>query len=256
MEIRVRRSTLICIIIILIMIMVVAILGYEFYSTKKNNEEQIQNLQSKINEIEKNNNTLENNIENTSISNTNSKTTKEDEKINLNNDEINEITEYINKAENNAFAECEYSNINDINYSLIIEGAVISEKYECETPVKRYEELSGNVGYDGAIYKFTYEDVKKLFEDKIGKVPTNLENILKEMNLVYDSQNKVYYLATGEYYGVQILVKDGYKKGNTYVVNGKYETPLYNEQGEEVNTFTLTLEKDGENYKFVSNLMK
>ena len=61
--------------------------------------------------------------------------------------------------------------------------------------------------------------------------------------MVYDSQNKVYYLATGEYYGVQISVKDGYKKGNTYVVNGKYESYLYNEQGEVVNTFTLTLEK-------------
>ena len=63
------------------------------------------------------------------------------------------------------------------------------------------------------------------------------------MNLVYDRQNKVYYLATWEYYGVQNSVKDGYKKGNTYVVNGKYESPLYNEQEEEVNTFTLTLEK-------------
>lgn len=76
------------------------------------------------------------------------------------------------------------------------------------------------------------------------------------MNLVYDSQNKVYYLSTGEYYGVQNSVKDGYKKGNTYVVNGEYETSLYNEQEEKVNNFTLTLEKDGENYKFVSNSMK
>ena len=76
------------------------------------------------------------------------------------------------------------------------------------------------------------------------------------MNLVYDSPNKVYYLATGEYYGVQNSVKDGYKKGNTYVVNGEYETSLYNEQEEKVNNFTLTLERDGKNYKFISNSMK
>lgn len=74
--------------------------------------------------------------------------------------------------------------------------------------------------------------------------------------MVYDSQNKVYYLATGEYYGVQNPVKDGYKKGNTYVVNGEYETSLYNEQEEKVNNFTLTLERDGKNYKFISNSMK
>ena len=40
------------------------------------------------------------------------------------------------------------------------------------------------------------------------------------------------------------------------VVNGEYETSLYNEQEEKVNNFTLTLERDGENYKFISNSMK
>ena len=256
MEIRIRKSTLICVIIILIMFIAVSVLGYEFFNIKKNNEEKIQSLQNKINELEQDNNTIENNIEDTNTSNTNTEITKENEKINLNNDEINKITEYINEAENNVFVKCEYSNINNINYSLIIGGAFISEKYECETPVKRFEELSGDVGYDGPIYKFTYEDVRKLFESKIGTVPTDLENILKDMNLVYDSKNKVYYLATGEYYGTQVTVESGYKKGNTYVVNGKYENPLYNEQGEEVDNFTLTLEKNGEGYKFISNTLK
>ena len=83
MEIRIRKSTLICVIIILIMFIAVSVLGYEFFNIKKNNEEKIQSLQNKINELEQDNNTIENNIEDTNTSNTNTEITKENEKINL-----------------------------------------------------------------------------------------------------------------------------------------------------------------------------
>lgn len=59
MEIRVKKSIIICIIIIIVLIIGIGVLAYELVDTKQNNEKEIEDLQNRVN-------TLSSNMQNTS----------------------------------------------------------------------------------------------------------------------------------------------------------------------------------------------
>lgn len=71
------------------------------------------------------------------------------------------------------------------------------------------------------------------------------------------SENEEYcYLSTGEAGYNQAIDLFGYKQANKYIVSGKYYNPQYNENGEEISSFTVTMKKADTVYIFVSNEMK
>ena len=104
MEIRVKKSTIICIIIIIVLIIGIGVLAYELISTKQNNEKEIGDLQNRVN-------TLSSNMQNTSKE----ENTVSNEKQELNEEELKDIENFLNNEENNGFIQGNYSKIEDIS---------------------------------------------------------------------------------------------------------------------------------------------
>ena len=104
MEIRVKKSTIICIIIIIVLIIGIGVLAYELISTKQNNEKEIGDLQNRVN-------TLSSKMQNTSKE----ENTVSNEKQELNEEELKDIENFLNNEENNGFIQGNYSKIEDIS---------------------------------------------------------------------------------------------------------------------------------------------
>ena len=104
MEIRVKKSTIICIIIIIILIIGIGVLAYELINTKQNNEKEIGDLQNRVN-------TLSSNMQNTSKE----ENTVSNEKQELNEEGLKDIENFLNNEENNGFIQGNYSKIEDIS---------------------------------------------------------------------------------------------------------------------------------------------
>lgn len=248
MEIRVRKSTIICILIILILLVVLGGIGYEFITMKQNNNEEIEKLQNQIN-------TLQNNIENQSKSiNTNLSSTMSSEKQQLTEKELEEITEYLNIPENNGFIACEYDKIEKVRYPLVIGCAFMTSDYESEEANKRYCEINNLDSYEYPLFKFTLQDAQNLFKTKTGVIPSNLEFELNDMGLVNDINN-TYYIPSGENYTAKVSATNGTKQGNKYIINGVYETLIFTNEDKEASDFSVIMEKTNNGFIFISNQM-
>ena len=126
MEIRIRKSTIIYIIIILILLALLGMMGYEFINMKQNNNEEIEKLENQLN-------TLQDKKENQNTSVNEDKTlTTSNEKQKLTEEELDEVTQILNISDNNGFVLCEYDNIENVRYPIIIGCAFMTSEYESE----------------------------------------------------------------------------------------------------------------------------
>lgn len=80
---KIRKSTLICIVIIIALIIAIGILAYELANTKQNNKKEDNTIST--------------------------------EKQELNEDELKDIEKFLNNEENNGFIQCKYNKIEDIS---------------------------------------------------------------------------------------------------------------------------------------------
>lgn len=248
MEIRIRKSTIIYIIIILILLALLGMMGYVFINMKQNNNEEIEKLENQLN-------TLQDKKENKNTSVNEDKTlTTSNEKQKLTEEELDEVTQFLNISDNNGFVLCEYDNIENVRYPIIIGCAFMTSEYESEEANKRYCELFDLDRYEYPLYKFTLKDAQNLFKAKTGIIPSNLEFELNDMGLVSDDNN-IYYIPSGENYTANVKVTSGTKQGSKYIVNGIYETSVLNNEDNEANGFTVTMKKTNDGYIFVSNKM-
>lgn len=249
MEIRVKKSTIICIIIIIVLIIGIGVLAYELINTKQNNEKEIGDLQNKVN-------TLSTNMQSTLKEGN----TVSDEKQELNEDELKDVEEFINNEENNGFIQGNYSKIEDIsdlqwNWILINASQKIGDT--SNTAMQEYSQLKNGEVFDTPVYKYKSDELINFIKEKTEKQYTvdKLQSVLPE-DIVWSENEEYCYLSTGEAGYNQATDLSGYKKSNKYVINGKYYNPQYNENGEEVSTFTVTMQKADTGYIFVSNEMK
>ena len=248
MEIKVRKSTIIYVTIILILLALIGIIGYEFINIKQNNNKEIEKLKNQLN-------TLQENKENQNNSIDEDKTlTTSNEKQQLTEKELDEVTQFLNERDNNGFVLCEYDNIENVRYPIIIGCAFMTSKYESEEANKRYCELFDLDRYEYPLYKFTLQDAQNLFKTKTGTIPSNLEFELNDMGLVNDDNN-IYYIPSGENYTEKVKAASGIKQGSKYIVNGIYETSVLNNEDNEASEFTVTMKKTNDGYIFVSNKM-
>lgn len=249
MEIRIRKSTIIYIIIILILLALLGMMGYEFINMKQNNNEEIEKLENQLNTLQdkkKNQNTSVNEDKTLTTSNEKQKLTEE---------ELDEVTQFLNISDNNGFVLCEYDNIENVRYPIIIGCAFMTSEYESEEANKRYCELFDLDSYEYPLYKFTLKDAQNLFKTKTEIIPSNLEFELNDMGLAYDDVNNTYYIPSGENYAVKVKAVRGIKQGEKYVISGNYETPVLNNEDNEVNKFTVTMKKATDGFIFISNKM-
>lgn len=250
MEIRVRKSTIICAIVIIVLIIGIGVLAYELVSTKQNNEKEIGDLQNKVNTLSKNmQSTLK---EDNTVS---------DEKQELNEDELKDVEEFINNEENNGFIQGNYNKIEDISdlqWNWILIGASRKIGDTSNTAMQEYSQLKNGEVFDTPVYKYKSEELINFIKEKTGKQYTvdKLQSILPE-DIVWSGNQEYCYLSTGEAGYNQATDLSGYKQSNKYIVSGKYYNPQYNDDnGEEVTSFTVTLQKIDDGYVFVSNEMK
>ncbi len=249
MEIRVRKSTIICVVIIIALIIGIGVLAYELVDTKQNNEKEIEDLQNRVN-------TLSSNMQNTSKE----ENTVSNEKQELNEEELKDIEEFLNNEENNGFIQGNYSKIEDIsdlqwNWILISASQKIGDT--SNTAKQEYSQLKNGDAFDTPVYKYKSDELINFIKEKTEKQYTvdKLQSVLPE-DIVWSENEEYCYLSTGEAGYNQATDLSGYKKSNKYVINGKYYNPQYNENGEEVSTFTVTMQKADTGYIFVSNEMK
>lgn len=250
MEIRVRKSTVICIVIIIVLIMAIGVLAYELVNTKQNNEKEIGDLQNKINTLSTAN------IQNTSKEDNTISTEKQE----LSENELDNIEEFLNNEENNGFIQGEYNNVEDISelqWTWILIGASQKIGDTSNTAVQEYDKLmNGNV-LDIPVYKYNSEELINFIKEKTGKQYTvnKLQSILPE-DIIWNENEEYCYLSTGEAGYNQVTDLSGYKQSNKYIINGKYYNSRYNQNGEETTSFTVTLQKADTGYIFISNNMK
>ncbi len=249
MEIRVKKSTIICIIIIIVLIIGIGVLAYELISTKQNNEKEIGDLQNRVN-------TLSSNMQNTSKE----ENTVSNEKQELNEEELKDIENFLNNEENNGFIQGNYSKIEDISdlqWDWILISASQKIGDTSNTAMQEYSQLKNGEVFDTPVYKYKSEELINFIKEKTEKQYTvdKLQSVLPE-DIVWSENEEYCYLSTGEAGYNQATDLSGYKKSNKYVINGKYYNPQYNESGEETSTFTVTMQKADTGYIFVSNEMK
>ena len=249
MEIRVRKSTIICVVIIIVLIIGLGVLAYELINTKQNNEKEIGDLQNRVN-------TLSSNMQNTSKEDN----TVPDEKQELNEDELKDVEEFINNEENNVFIQGNYNKIEDIgdlqwNWILISASQKIGDT--SNTAMQEYSQLKNGEVFDTPVYKYKSEELINFIKEKTEKQYTvdKLQSVLPE-DMVWSENEEYCYLSTGEAGYNQATDLSGYKQANNFIVSGKYYTPQYSENGEEATSFTVTLQKTDDGYVFVSNEMK
>ena len=249
MEIKVRKSTIVCIVVIIVLIMAIGILTYELANTKQNNEKEIGDLQNKVN-------TLSANMQNTS---------KEDnivsnEKQELNEDELKDIEEFLNNEENNGFIQGNYSKIEDISdlqWNWILIGASQKIADTSNTTIQEYRKLKNGDVLDTPVYRYKSEELVNFIQEKTGKQYTveKLKSILPE-DIIWSENEEYCYLSTGEAGYNQVTDLSGEKQANKYIINGKYYNSNYDENGDEITSFTVTLQKTNVGYVFISNEMK
>lgn len=248
MEIRVRKSTIICVVIIIVLIIGIGVLSYELVDTKQNNEKEIEDLQNRVN-------TLSTNMKNTSKE----ENTVSNEKQELNEDELKDIEEFLNNEKNNGFIQGNYSKIEDIsdlqwNWILISASQKIGDT--SNTAKQEYSQLKNGDVFGTPVYKYKSDELINFIKEKTGKQYTvdKLQSILPE-DIVWSENEEYCYLSTGEAGYNQSTDLSGYKQSNKYVISGKYYNPQYNENGEEISSFTVTMQKTDTGYIFVSNEM-
>lgn len=250
MEIRVRKSTVICTVIIIVLIVAIGVLAYEFVNTKQSNEKEIGELQNKVNTLSATN------IQNTSKEDNTVSTEKQE----LTEDELNNIEEFLNNEENNGFIQGEYNNveyISELQWTLILIGASRKIGDTSNTAVQEYDKLMNGDVLGIPVYKYNSEELINFIKEKTGKQYTvnKLQSILPE-DIVWNENEEYCYLSTGEAGYDQAIDLSGYKQSNNYIVSGKYYNSQYNQNGEETTSFTVTLQKTDTGYIFISNNMK
>ena len=228
MKIRIRKSTLICIVIIIALIIAIGILAYELANTKQNNKKEDNTIST--------------------------------EKQELNEDELKDIEKFLNNEENNGFIQCKYNKIEDIsdlqwNWILISASPKIGDT--SNTAIQEYIKLKNEEVLGTPVYKYKSEDLINFLKEKTGKQYTidNLQSILPE-DIVWNENKEYCYLSTGEAGYNQVKDLSGYKQSNKYVINGKYYNLQYDDNGEKITSFTVTLQKTDIGYVFISNEIK
>lgn len=249
MEIRVKKSTIICIIIIIVLIIGIGVLAYELISTKQNNEKEIGDLQNRVN-------TLSSNMQNTSKE----ENTVSNEKQELNEEELKDIENFLNNEENNGFIQGNYSKIEDISdlqWDWILISASQKIGDTSNTSMQEYSQLKNGEVFDTPVYKYKSEELINFIKEKTEKQYTvdKLQSVLPE-DMVWSENEEYCYLSTGEAGYNQATDLSGYKQANNFIVSGKYYNPQYNENGEEISSFTVTMKNADTGYIFVSNEMK
>lgn len=228
MKIRIRKSTLICIVIIIALIIAIGILAYELANTKQNNKKEDNTIST--------------------------------EKQELNEDELKDIEKFLNTEENNGFIQCKYNKIEDIsdlqwNWILISASQKIGDT--SNTAIQEYIKLKNEEVLGTPVYKYKSEDLINFLKEKTGKqyAIDNLQSILPE-DIVWNENKEYCYLSTGEAGYNQVKDLSGYKQSNKYVINGKYYNLQYDDNGKKITSFTVTLQKTDTGYVFISNEIK
>ena len=228
MKIRIRKSTLICIVIIIALIIAIGILAYELANTKQNNKKEDNTIST--------------------------------EKQEINEDELKDIEKFLNNEENNGFIQCKYNKIEDIsdlqwNWILISASQKIGDT--SNTAIQEYIKLKNEEVLGTPVYKYKSEDLINFLKEKTGKQYTvdKLQSVLLE-DIVWSENEEYCYLSTGEAGYNQATDLSGYKQSNKYVINGKYYNLQYDDNGEKITSFTVTLQKTDTGYVFISNEIK
>lgn len=260
MEIKIRKSTIICVILILIFMVTTGVLAYELLNTKQNNEEKIGKLQNQVHTLERilssTNERLEANTTTNENNNSSTNNTKASEKQTLNINQLSEIESFLNKEENNGFIQSEYDNIDQIQWIDVLLCASNSIGNNSNEVYKEYSRLNGgSLGI--TVYKYNSKNLIKFIKEKTGKEYTvqNLKNMFKEY-VCWSKNDEDCYIEVGDSAFNFIKCTEGYMQGEKYIIKGKFDNLKYNSKLEEVTTFTVTLQKDDKGYIFISNDMK
>lgn len=167
----------------------------------------------------------------------------------LSDTELNYFTNYFNDASNNGFLLCSYSepeqiNLNDVLYN----GAGVSGAINVQNTEERSEYLkeSGNEEIFAVLIKLTSQQIDNLLEQKAN---VKLSSVTKKLNWIYIDKYDAYYTQHGDSNYTKFRCTDGYKKDDgTYVINCNAQDELA-----AVYACTVTLNKEGNSYKFVAN---
>ncbi len=154
----------------------------------------------------------------TNVENTESK----NEEIELNKEQLGEIANYLNQSDNNGFLLSSYNSPSEIDLYYIISEPKFSVTEEEFT---EYEQLASEEVTTG-LYKATSEEIKNLLVTKFGA--QFVDNMNTE-NCHYLEQNDSYYTLCGDDLHVDIVCTKGVKKENTYIVDyeSKEKTGIY-----------------------------
>lgn len=226
MNIKLRKGQVICVILIIALISIIGLLAYKLQKVEQNN---------------------------ISFNDTNLNKKQE-----LSSNEIQEIEEFLNDGDNNGFIQSEYDNIDDIEWIWVLLCSSIGDT--SEDAVQDYCNLM-NLDKNECnipLYKFISEDIISFIKEKTKKLYTinELKSILQE-EMVWDKNGEVCFLNTGDAGYDQAINITGYKQEDKYVVKGDYYNPQMNlKTGENVTSFTVTLQKIDNSYIFISNSMK
>lgn len=105
------------------------------------------------------------------------------------------------------------------------------------------------------VFKFKKSKIDIFLKEKLGKTYSDVIERLTNNGYVYNSQYDAIYTMHGDTANDTIECVSGTKTSDgKYEINGNYKNLKYNNSKEKVKSFTLTLQKQGDNYLFVSNI--
>lgn len=177
------------------------------------------------------------------------------EKISLKDNELDELTNYLNKVENNGFLLSSYNGVGEIDLEEVLyNGAGFAEEIDNDRSI----EVFGELQHLGVREFFTDETIDFL-EEKTGKI-YNLKEELGD-NFEYIEKFDAYYFSVGDTNYSNVTCISGIKEGDYYTIKGKLNdgTLVYNAEDDEDEfyyNFSVVLEKTENGYKFVKNILE
>lgn len=185
-------------------------------------------LQNKINDLKIADNNEENEVKKTELT-------------------AKELEEFDDMLSMNPWITTTYLSINDVNLGEIM-YSVANSNDEIQ---KEYEELywegegeEESLGIEA--FKITSEEVQNNIKENTGKSITDLRTM--NTNFTYNVEKDAYYITHGDTNLFDVICNSGYKTSDgKYVINYIEQHSSIHKKG------TVTLEKSGDRYLFISN---
>lgn len=170
-------------------------------------------------------------------------------KENLTQSEKDYFTNYFNKVENNGFLRSSYSNSNEIDLALLLYDGIGETS---EIPQNEISDFLLKVNMEELqtdLTKLTTSQIKSFLKEKMNY---DITNISAKLNWQYLSKYDAYYHQHGDTAFLMVHCVDGYKTNDDqYVVSFKEYAGFSSNK-----KYTITLQKQGDNYIVCSNVIE